>query len=48
MDIWIFVFFCVILDYHFEWENTTNMGMGLEMPPTAELMYTQAYNDDVT
>ena len=48
MDIWIFCFFCIVLDYHFEWENTTNMGMGLESPPTAELMYTQAYNDDVT
>ena len=24
------------------------MGMGLEMPPTADLMYTQAYQDDVS
>ena len=43
MDVWIFCFFCVILNYHFEWESAENMGMGLERPPTADLMYTQAY-----
>lgn len=48
LDIWIFVFFCIVLDYHFEWEAATNMGMGLETPPTADLMYTQAYQDEVS
>ena len=48
LDIWIFVNFCIVLSYHFEWDAAVNMGMGLESPPTAELMYTQAYQDDVS
>jgi hypothetical protein len=39
IDIWILFWYFFEVYYHFEWEEENNMGMGLAMPPTKNLMY---------